>query len=80
MLDMLLTAGDARRFVEGLARISHTLADAGLVLAAPTGFRTLPIHLALAAARKPGGTTMRYAALGHHSATALEMRAGPDAV
>jgi hypothetical protein len=27
-----------------LARISHTLADAGLVLAAPTGFRVLLMH------------------------------------
>src|SRR5271168_1009111 len=44
-----------------LARISHTLAGAGLVLAAPTGFRTLPIHPVLAAARKPVGTTMPYA-------------------
>jgi hypothetical protein len=41
-----------------LARISDTLAGAGLVLAAPTGFRTLRIHPVLAAARKPVGTTM----------------------
>ena len=41
-----------------LARISHTLAGAGLVLAAPTDFRTLQIHPVLAAARKPVGTTM----------------------
>ena len=32
-----------------------------LVLAAPTGFRTLPIHPVLAAARKPADTTMPYA-------------------
>jgi hypothetical protein len=32
-----------------------TLASAGLVLAAPTGFRTLPIHPVFAAARKPDG-------------------------
>ena len=43
------------------ARISRTLAGAGLVLAAPTGFRPLPIHPVLAAARKPVGTTMPYA-------------------
>jgi hypothetical protein len=41
-----------------LARISDTLAGAGLVLAAPTGFRTLRRHPVLAAARKPFGTTM----------------------
>src|SRR5580700_2012877 len=45
-------------FFPSLARISHTLAGAGLVLAVPTGFRTLPIHPVLAAARKPVGTTM----------------------
>jgi hypothetical protein len=41
-----------------LARISHTLAGAGLVLAALTGFRTLRKHPVLAAARKPAGTTV----------------------
>jgi hypothetical protein len=44
------------------ARISYTVAGAGSVLAAPTGFRTLliligRIHPVLAAARKPVGTT-----------------------
>ena len=46
---------------QALARISHTFAGAGLVLAAPTGFRTLRIHPVLAAARKPAGTAMPYA-------------------
>ena len=48
------------------ARISHTVAGAGSVLAVPTGFRTLltligPIHPVLAAARKTFGTTMPFA-------------------
>ena len=48
---------DVRRG-EGLARISHTLAGAGVVLVVPTGFRTLPIRPVLPAVRKPVGTTM----------------------
>src|SRR5580658_2587038 len=40
------------------ARTSHILAGADLVLATPTGFRTLPIHPAKATVRKPVGTTM----------------------
>src|SRR5208282_5131324 len=45
----------------GLARISHTLAGAGSVLAAPRAFRALPIQPVSAAARKPLGTTMPFA-------------------
>jgi hypothetical protein len=43
---------------QDLARTSHTLAGAGSVLAAPTGFRALPIHPGLAAARKTVATAM----------------------
>jgi hypothetical protein len=41
-----------------LARISHPITGAGLVIAAPTGFRALQIHPVFAAARKPADTTM----------------------
>ena len=50
---------------EGLARISHTLAGAGSVLAAPQWyhgtFRALPIQPVSAAARKALGTTRPFA-------------------
>jgi hypothetical protein len=42
--DDLVAQITAERLVEHLARISQTLADAGLVLGAPTGFRMLPMH------------------------------------
>src|SRR5208283_2784304 len=44
-----------------LARISHTLAGAGSVLAAPRAFRALPIQPVSAAALKTLGTTMPFA-------------------
>src|SRR5277367_1114203 len=54
----------AVRVKVALARISHTLAGAGVALAAVTralgGFRALPIHPVLPAARKPAGTIMPY--------------------
>jgi hypothetical protein len=43
------------------ARISHTLAGAGSVLAAPRAFRALPIQPVSAAALKTLGTTMPFA-------------------
>src|SRR5208337_4118193 len=47
---------------QSLARISHTVAGAGSVLAAPKALRALPIQPVSAAARKPPlipwGTTM----------------------
>jgi len=43
-----------------LARISHTLAGAGSVFAAPRAFRTLPIQPVSAAARKTLSTTMPF--------------------
>src|SRR5208282_2489692 len=45
----------------GLTRISHTLAGAGSVLAAPRAFRALPIQPVSAAALKTLGTTMPFA-------------------
>jgi hypothetical protein len=46
-----------------LARVSPTLAGAGSVLAAPRGFRTLPLQPVSAAARKLLGTTMSFASI-----------------
>ena len=67
---------------EDLARISHTLAGAGSVLAAPQwgrgAFRALPIQPVSAAARKTLGTTMPFAIIPQwYEKCGLASHAGP---